>query len=97
MKRSVAVESASSLIDAKIKELGDWRGKTLARSSPAFNPAMLQMACVERTLDHEETAAQRVHATDRGYQRSSPEDTQYSGGHAALLPPPCDRAGLCTV
>ena len=31
MKRSVPVESASRLIDEKIKELGDWRGKTLAR------------------------------------------------------------------
>src|SRR5216684_1212144 len=31
MKRSVPVESASALIDEKIKELGDWRGKTLAR------------------------------------------------------------------
>ena len=31
MKRSVPVESASVLIDAKIKELGDWRGKTLAK------------------------------------------------------------------
>src|SRR5438067_7007043 len=31
MKKAAAVESASALIDAKIKELGDWRGKTLAR------------------------------------------------------------------
>jgi len=31
MKRPVPVESASALIDAKIKELGDWRGKTLLR------------------------------------------------------------------
>jgi len=31
MKRPVAVESASALIDEKIKELGDWRGKTLAK------------------------------------------------------------------
>ena len=31
MKKTVAVESASALIDAKIKELGDWRGKTLAK------------------------------------------------------------------
>ena len=31
MERSVAVDSASALIDKKIKELGDWRGKTLAR------------------------------------------------------------------
>ena len=31
MKRSVTVESASALIDEKIKELGDWRGKTLAK------------------------------------------------------------------
>jgi hypothetical protein len=31
MKRPVAAESASALIDGKIKELGDWRGKTLAR------------------------------------------------------------------
>ena len=31
MKKSVPVESASALIDQKIKELGDWRGKTLAK------------------------------------------------------------------
>jgi hypothetical protein len=31
VKRSVPVESASALIDEKIKELGDWRGKTLAK------------------------------------------------------------------
>ena len=31
MKRSLPVESASALIDEKIKELGDWRGKTLAK------------------------------------------------------------------
>jgi len=31
MKRPVAAESASAAIDEKIKELGDWRGKTLAR------------------------------------------------------------------
>src|SRR6201984_1868888 len=31
MKRIVPAESASALIDGKIKELGDWRGKTLAK------------------------------------------------------------------
>jgi len=31
MKRPVAVESASALIDEKIEALGDWRGKTLAK------------------------------------------------------------------
>jgi hypothetical protein len=31
MKKSVPAESASALIDARIKELGDWRGKTLAK------------------------------------------------------------------
>jgi hypothetical protein len=31
MKRSHPVESASALIDERIKELGDWRGKTLAK------------------------------------------------------------------
>ncbi len=31
MKRTVPVESPSALIDEKIKELGDWRGKTLAK------------------------------------------------------------------
>jgi hypothetical protein len=31
MKRPVPAESASALIDAKINELGDWRGKTLAK------------------------------------------------------------------
>src|SRR5215470_14923720 len=29
--KSVPVESASAVIDQKIKELGDWRGKTLAK------------------------------------------------------------------
>jgi hypothetical protein len=31
MKKSVPAESASALIDEKITELGDWRGKILAR------------------------------------------------------------------
>jgi hypothetical protein len=31
MKRTVPLESASTFIDAKINELGDWRGKTLAK------------------------------------------------------------------
>ena len=31
MKKSVPAESASALIDERIKELGDWRGKMLAK------------------------------------------------------------------
>jgi hypothetical protein len=31
MKKLVAAESASALIDKRIKELGDWRGKMLAQ------------------------------------------------------------------
>ena len=31
MKRPIPVESASAFIDQRIKELGDWRGKTLAK------------------------------------------------------------------
>jgi len=31
MKRTIPAESASAHIDAKINELGDWRGKTLAK------------------------------------------------------------------
>jgi hypothetical protein len=31
MKKLVPVEPASALIDEKIKELGDWRGKALAK------------------------------------------------------------------
>jgi hypothetical protein len=31
MKKRVPVESASTFIDEKIKKLGDWRGKTLAK------------------------------------------------------------------
>jgi hypothetical protein len=31
MKKPVPVESASAFIDEKIKKLGDWRGKTLAK------------------------------------------------------------------
>ena len=39
MKRPVAVESASALIDEKIKELGDWRGKTLAKVREVIHQA----------------------------------------------------------
>ena len=45
MKRPVPVESASAFIDAKIKDLGDWRGKTLARVRAiihAADPAILE-------------------------------------------------------
>ena len=31
MKKTVPLESASALIDARIKALGDWRGETLAK------------------------------------------------------------------
>jgi hypothetical protein len=31
MRKNVLVESASALIDERIKELGDWRGKMLAK------------------------------------------------------------------
>jgi hypothetical protein len=31
MKRPIPMESASALIDERIKELGDWRGKMLAK------------------------------------------------------------------
>ena len=31
MKQSVAADSASAFIDARINELGDWRGKTFAK------------------------------------------------------------------
>jgi hypothetical protein len=31
MKNSIPVESASALIDERIKQLGDWRGKMLAK------------------------------------------------------------------
>lgn len=31
MKRTIPMDSASALIDGKIKELADWRGKTLAK------------------------------------------------------------------
>ncbi len=31
MKKPVGAESASALIDARINELGDWRGKTFAK------------------------------------------------------------------
>jgi hypothetical protein len=31
MKKSISAESASAFIDAKINELGDWRGKMLAK------------------------------------------------------------------
>ncbi|HEV3276729.1 MAG TPA: DUF1801 domain-containing protein [Terriglobia bacterium] len=39
MKRPVPTETASALIDEMIEELGDWRGKTLARVRQAIQAA----------------------------------------------------------
>ena len=43
MKRSVQVESASTFIDEKIRELGDWRGKTLAKVRAIIHEADPEM------------------------------------------------------
>ncbi len=39
MKKPVPVESVSASFDAKIRELGDWRGKTLAKVREIVNAA----------------------------------------------------------
>jgi hypothetical protein len=39
MKKSVPVKSASASIDAKIKELADWRGATLAKARDIIHDA----------------------------------------------------------
>ena len=39
MKGPILVESASALMDKKIKELGDWRGKTLAKVREVIHKA----------------------------------------------------------
>jgi len=39
MKKPATVESASALIDARIKELGDWRGKMLAKVREVIHEA----------------------------------------------------------
>jgi len=39
MKKAIATESASALIDQKIKELGDWRGETLAKARNIIHEA----------------------------------------------------------
>ncbi len=44
MNRSVPLESASASIDAKIKELGDWRGKTLAKAREIIRAADPEIA-----------------------------------------------------
>src|SRR5438067_1261748 len=44
MKRPVPTKSASALIDQKIKELGDWRGKTLARVREIIHAADPEIA-----------------------------------------------------
>ena len=41
MKGPVRAESASALIDEMIKELGDWRGKTLARVRELYTRQIL--------------------------------------------------------
>jgi hypothetical protein len=45
MKKAVPAESASALIDAKIEQLADWRGETLARLRQlihAADPAIVE-------------------------------------------------------
>jgi len=39
MKKPVTAENASALIDERIQELGDWRGKTLARMRKLIHDA----------------------------------------------------------
>ena len=39
MKKPVPVETATALIDERIKELGDWRGKTLAKVRQVIHQA----------------------------------------------------------
>ena len=39
MKKPIPVESASALIDERIKELGDWRGETLAKARKVIHEA----------------------------------------------------------
>src|SRR5213083_2704398 len=39
MKTPIPVQSASALIDGRIKELGDWRGKTLAKAREIIHEA----------------------------------------------------------
>src|SRR4029077_18291653 len=39
MKKTIPLESASAFIDEKIKELGDWRGKTLAKAREIIHEA----------------------------------------------------------
>ena len=43
MKKTVTVESASALIDERIKELGDWRGKMLAKLRALIHEADPEM------------------------------------------------------
>ena len=43
MKKPIAMESASASIDAKIEELGDWRGKTLAKVREIIHAADPEM------------------------------------------------------
>jgi hypothetical protein len=43
MNRTVPVESASAFIDAKINELGDWRGKMLAKVREIIHKADPEM------------------------------------------------------
>src|ERR1700732_5218173 len=45
MKKADPAESASTIIDARIKELGDWRGETLAKvreNSPQADPEIVE-------------------------------------------------------
>ena len=63
MKRPVRVESASAFIDEKIKELGDWRGKTLAkvRALALKDPSGL----FNSSLDGNVRRAIDIHAGDK--------------------------------
>ena len=57
MKRTVPVESASAFIDAKINELGDWRGKTLAKVR--LNAVVVEEGVVD--VEQEDGAGRGAH------------------------------------
>src|SRR5260370_23935320 len=99
MKKPVRVESASRLIDEKIKELGDWRGKTLAKvreiihvADPEIVEASVAPTCVPEVggayRDYLRAIASQFRVTPAGIRELKPADRNPSadGGRTALRP-----------
>jgi hypothetical protein len=84
MKKSVPIESPSALIDAKIKQLGDWRGKTLAQVRAVIRAADPEIVEEWKWMGSPVWSHQGIIAVGNGHK----DKVKLTFSHGASLPDP---------